>query len=365
MSLPWLAGDEKMMIWITSWLKLPFREIPPSKNFALINVSNDLALIDKVDSYGFPIGNQAITDREKLARFFEILNRNDVETRFIICDINFLGKTSFDSLLGQQLSKRNDIILSSHLNEDNTPQEIIFTNVQTGLSDYLTGSIFDEVYKYQLYFDSLKLTPLIVHENICNDKADKAGPFVRFGKWTTLNHFILEFNILQKDISDQEKGFNPINLGELLYLPEEDVVDFVNNKIVVVGDFFDRDMHETIFEITSGPVILLNALVNLQNQHVYVDILFWGYLFIGYFFLSWMVFYPQDVIEKIISQYLHSYPFLRQLIGFMSYLILLCTLSTITFFWFGIHINAFFLALYLYLLDKIVDYLLTLNFLIK
>ena len=39
------------MIWATSAIKLYFREIPESKDYAFVNVSYDLDLIDKTDDF--------------------------------------------------------------------------------------------------------------------------------------------------------------------------------------------------------------------------------------------------------------------------------------------------------------------------
>ncbi len=44
MSLPWLAGDEKFLIWSTSAIKVATREVPDPSDFAFINTSYDLQL---------------------------------------------------------------------------------------------------------------------------------------------------------------------------------------------------------------------------------------------------------------------------------------------------------------------------------
>ncbi len=109
MSLPWLAGDEKFLIWLTSAIKFQSREMPDPGTVALINVSYDLELIDKFDDFGFPVGNQVITDRLKLFEFFKILNDHDAAPKQIICDIFFQDETPADSLLERELKKRNDL----------------------------------------------------------------------------------------------------------------------------------------------------------------------------------------------------------------------------------------------------------------
>ena len=355
MSLPWLAGDEKFLIWVTSAVKFQNRELPDPSSVALINVANDLELIDSYDEFGFPVGNMAITDRLKLWEFFQILNEQDAQPRQIVCDIFFQDETATDSLLHTELQKRDDLILSYHLNETLNPEYPIFDDIDRGLSDYLTGNIFEGVYKYQLFYqDSIKLTPLRIFEKVGNLKIEKKGPLIAIGDLYMPNHFILNYRLLQKDILDQEAGFNPINLGELLLLPPEDIAEYLNGKLVILGDFFENDFHETIFEITSGPLILLNVLLSLEHYDTQVTILFALILAVFFLFLSYMVFYPGDIIEERIAHLFKNFKFLQQFMGFMSYFVILTICSLITYFTYNIHLNVFYLALYLYSLDWLI-----------
>jgi len=354
MKLPWLAGDEKFLIWSTSAVKFSNREIPDSENFAFINTSYDLQLIDRYDEFGFPVGNQVITDREKLAIFLSAINSGEKKPKYVIVDIHFVDSTSSDSSLYAELKKMDNVILSAHLGEDDKLEKPLF-DVNYGLSDYVIGSVFDGVYKYQLiYNDSLKLTPLKVYEAISGEKIKSYGPFVKVGERWTTNNFIMNYRVLQKDIQNLEAGFNPVSLGELLYLTDEDIQDFVSDKIVVVGDFFENDMHETIFEITAGPLILVNALLTIQNGDTIVNIFFFLLMIAFYAYLSYMVFFEGDFIENWISKF-SSKKMSRYFIGFASYFLILAILSIISFAFFNIHINIFFIALAFYLLDRIVS----------
>ena len=89
MKLPWLAGDEKFLIWSTSAAKFAGREIPPSEEFAFINTSYDLELIDRFDEYGFPVGNQVVTNRKKLSQLLGVINAGEAKPTYIFCDIHF------------------------------------------------------------------------------------------------------------------------------------------------------------------------------------------------------------------------------------------------------------------------------------
>ncbi len=354
MKLPWLASDEKFLIWSTSALKFSTREVPPSEQFAFINTSYDLQLIDRIDEYGFPIGNQAITDRQKLAQLFGVINSGAVKPKYIFCDIHFVDATESDSMLYDELLRFDNIILSAHLNDGGVLEAPIFKGINYGLSDYVIGSVFDGVYKYQLiYQDSLKLTPLKVYEALEQASTRRWGPLVNVGGKWTLNNFIMNYRLLQKDIADLEAGFNPVSLGELLFLEDADIQEFLADKIVVIGDFFENDMHETMFEVTSGPLILLNAFLSIKTGDTIISVGFFLIMLVAYLYLSYMVFVEGDYMEKQVSK-LGSAAVTKYLIGFASYLILLTILSIITFFLFNIHINIFFVAVIFYLSDKVV-----------
>ncbi|MBT8190692.1 MAG: CHASE2 domain-containing protein [Bacteroidia bacterium] len=357
-SLPWFAGDEKLMIKTTSALKLKFRETPESKDYAFINVSYDISLIDKYDEYGFPVGKQVITDRQRLTRLFEIINNSEIQPDYVLCDLRFDKPTEYDSELEEEMQKLDNLIVSYHLDDMLQPSNPTIKEVNQGLSDYVIGNVFEGVYKFQLYFnDSLRLTPLIIHSELESVDTDLYGPFVRIGSRWTLNHFIMNYRLLQADIMDQEAGFNPINLGELLLLPDADVAAFLENKFVVIGDFYEIDLHESIFEITAGPVILMNAYWSLLNKDTRVNIFFFLILIGSFFFLSMLAIYPEDLIEKYIKKRYGKIKWVQSLTSFVSYLVFLVIVSIITFFFFNIHINVFLLAVYLFILEKVSNFL--------
>lgn len=358
MKLPWLAGDEKFLIWSSSALKFANREIPNSSEYAFINTSYDLQLIDRYDEFGFPVGNQVITDRQKLALFLEIINTGEIKPKYVICDVHFADSTDVDAPLHAALQQMDNVILSSHLNDKGQLEAPVFKDINRGLSDYVIGSVFDGVYKYQLvYNDSLKLTPLKVYEDVYGVKAEKKGPFVKIGDHWTINNFIMNYRLLQKDIIEQEAGFNPVSLGELLFLEDKDIQDFTAGKIVIIGDFFENDMHETLFEITAGPLILLNAFLTIKEGDTLVNIWFFLLIIVVYLYLSYMVFVEGDYMEAKITKNFGSIAIAKYLAGFASYITILAVLSLTTFFLFNIHLNIFFLALAFYTMDKIVGFI--------
>ncbi len=352
MKLPWLASDEKFLIWSTTALNFSNRDQPDSEEFALINTSYDLQLIDRYDEFGFPVGNQAITDRQKLTQLLQAINSGEEKPKYIIIDIHFVDSTSSDDQLVQELRKLENVILSAHINDEGELEKPIFEDINFGISDYLIGSAFDGVYKYQLvYNDTLKLLPLKVHEAISGKQSEKLGPFVKVDSEWTMNNFIMNYRVIQKDIYDLEAGFNPISMGELLYLTDEDIQKFTADKIVVIGDFFENDMHETVLEITAGPLILLNALMTIQQGDTIVNIWFFLLIITAYALLSYLVFVEGDMIENYIKK-LPGKKLTKYLAGFASYFIMLTILSLMTYWMFNIHLNVFFIAIAFYLMDR-------------
>lgn len=358
MKLPWLAGDEKFLIWSTSALEFVNRERPDSENFALINTSYDLQLIDRFDEFGFPVGNQTITDRQKLTQFLRAINAGSEKPEYVIIDIHFVDSSAFDDELAAELNRMDNVILSAHISEFGELEKPLFEKINYGISDYLIGNVFDGIYKYQLiYQDSLKLLPLKVYDAINECDSKKFGPFVQIGSRLTMNNFIMNYRVLQKDVYDLEAGFNPANLGEILFLTEEDIQDFTANKIVIIGDFFENDMHETVLEITAGPLILLNALLTIQYGDTVVNIWFLLLVAAAYVFLGYLAFVEGDVIELYINK-LPVKNLAKYLAGFASYFIMLTILSIITYRLFNIHINVFFIAIAFYVIDQISSHLL-------
>lgn len=358
MKLPWLAGDEKFLIWATTVMDFSNRNRPESEGFALINTSYDLQLIDRYDEFGFPIGNQAITDRQKLTQLLEAINKSEEKPKYVIIDIHFVDSTAYDEGLATQLAQLDNVILSAHINDEGILEKPLFEGINYGISDYHIGSAFDGVYKYQLiYNDSSKLLPLKVYETISQTHSLKEGPFIRVDDQWTMNNFVMNYRILQKDIYDLEAGFNPISMGELLYLSDEDIQGFTSGKIVVIGDFFENDMHETVLEITAGPLILLNAILTLWHGDTIVNLWFLLLMAAAYALLSYMVFVEGDIIESYIDR-ISGKKLTKYLAGFASYLIQLTILSLITYWLFNIHINVFFLAIAFYLMDRFADLIL-------
>ncbi|MEM7040713.1 MAG: hypothetical protein AAF570_27375, partial [Bacteroidota bacterium] len=101
MSTDYMHEDEAWMVKNTAAVLrtlLPEPGKPDRDEFAFINISHDLQLIERTDADGFPGGNQAITDRHKLYRLFRAMNQAP-NWKLMLCDIFFESPSPHDSLL--------------------------------------------------------------------------------------------------------------------------------------------------------------------------------------------------------------------------------------------------------------------------
>ena len=215
--------------------------------FLFVNVAWQKKLAPYTDPQGMPVGSVAITDRKDLAHFLRRLQAASQHT-FLFIDISFETPSEDDSLLQAAFDDTQRYLVSYHKDEDDRPIYPIL-DVPLGLSDMETeeGALLLKYHMVQ--GDSLKTTPLKMYERI-HGKAYHEGNYLYdfIGGTPVLNHFILDFRIS----SFHKQNYAYLHLGEFLDLPDFLIADMVKDKIVVVGDFEDKDMHKTIYGMLPG-----------------------------------------------------------------------------------------------------------------
>ena len=295
-------GDDTFLVKYSSILKkliLKIDDKPSRDELLFVNVSYDPMLIDKLDADSIPIGQQIITDRSKLARFISVVNQKPDNYKYIVCDIFFKDGSEFDEELYTQLKAAKNTIIPYHGAGEDKYQIPLF-DVNKGFADYdyIEGSFL----KFRLLQDDTTRTiPLILFERINNGKYEKKGPFYYLNGRICFNNIILDQKVRYFDILE---GYSPnpypfVHLGEFISLTDSMINETVKNKIVLIGDFMERDMHKTVFGKTPGTIILLNAYLTLVKGDNIIPILFFPYLFICFFYLSYRVFNTDKKNSKI------------------------------------------------------------------
>lgn len=358
MNKPVVQGDEKSIIKYASYLKthvLGWETKPPRDEFLFINICYDKQLIAINDDFGFPIGNIDITDRKKLATFFGLLNNYQDSIKYVICDVFFKDPSQYDAVLENQLQTMPNAIVSYHTKNDSM-LDFPIIDVNKGLADYTAS--YGVFYKYKLtFFDTVKTVPLKMHEYLAEKKYKHGGLISWLGDDMILNHFVLNFRIRHDDLfGSKEKRYPYINLGELLaLLPDTNYIGtFIKDRIILIGDFEDHDIHKTMAGYLPGPLIMLNAYLAL---HYGDNVITWPFiiiLFMTYLAISLIVFHPVQIENKIFAR-LKENPKLSFIAGFMSYLTILMILSIITYLFFNIHINILYISTYIYGLEQLIN----------
>lgn len=351
-------GDEIFLFKWSSVVKklvLKIDSKPPVNKLLFINVSYDNMLVDKTDEDGFVIGNTTAVDRQKLADFFGIVNDVPDSYRYILCDIFFADPSPYDEILRAQLSKAKNIIIPYHLDKNKTPILPLF-NVNKGLADY--NVIDNSFLKYSISKDdTIKSLPLKMFEDISGRKFRKEGFFYRLDDKMTLNNIIIDFKVRYFDIFEEssETHYPYVNLGEFLSLPDSLIKAGISDRIIVMGDFRERDIHKTILGNMPGPLILLNVFLTLSDGENIIGWNFFLILFIGYFLISLDVFSAKNILDRKYIKKLLKYKSGTFIVKFLGYVFYLGVLSVILYMIGNIHINILIIAVYLKILESVVD----------
>jgi len=350
-------GDEMLLIQMTSGVNrliLSIEEKPNENDFLFVNVAYDRKLIEKRENGVFS-GNQDITDRAKLAQFFRVLNQRPDNHRFILCDIFFRDPSPDDRLLLTEMRKMKHILIPYHKTASGRWEFPIFDEIESGVADYTTTDTKGTFLKFALTGEDMRKTiPLRMYETLHSATFRKKGWLYFMDGKLSLNSVIPDFRIRNSHLN--EGGYYGefcMNLWELLSLPDAALHELTKDRIIVIGDLKERDMHETVFGEMAGTLIMLNAYLSLVNKENIVSAPFLMALFGVYLGLSFHMFSGKTLEERqwrirIIQR------FNRFITKLVNYSLILIAFSVFCYFIFNFHINILVIALYLTVLESVV-----------
>jgi hypothetical protein len=331
-----------------------------NRQFVFINTGKDLNLIDDTAQYG----NISVTDRYKLFRLLNAINKARANPKFLLLDLQFYYpyKYSVDDSIQQIIKKSNlqyffpdksvDDSLANEIRQiDNSAISILLVNNKIqmpiykgnyGVADYKTYGSF--LNKFKLYYNDLKTLsiPALMHSRI--DGADYTG-----SSYATFCNNRLCFNYIWPDYYYNEKDVKAdtnYHLGSLLPILNDlkAVKTIFKNKIVFIGNF-EGDVLDTPNGKIPGTIILADIYLSLLNGKHYLPYLWVVFMFIAFTALSYVAIYNQfpEVKFKI------GFVFAPQISGYLqeyvSYLGILLLLSLLSIFLFDITISLFLPAL--------------------
>ena len=386
LAIPQVLPDEYALVQWTSIgknLVLKLEKKPDSSSILFVNVAWDKVLIDKPDP-DIPeliIGSEPITDRNKLIALLKILHKKP-HHRMIVFDIFFKGKSEHDSTLTALLNTLPNCLVSFHRDERDKPDypDLKLNSKTMTLSDLEKS--WGMAMKFKIFHNNeFKSTPLQMYERLYKKKFSKGSWFFYIDDQPVLNSFILDYRVRRFDYTNSR--YPHFNLGEWVdpaykVVPIRDIPtnynldsidhtytekfihNFTKNRLIFVGDFEDRDIHETIYGATPGPLVLLDAFLAIEAGDNKIHFSFLALLFTAYFFVSYLVFgfrqiYPHWIERLIYKTNTHRETFFET---FTILAIYMAVLSIFSFFTYSVHIGVLVLAFYLNILEKIKQYIL-------
>lgn len=246
-----------------------------------INTGFDPALAD------VKYGQVKITDREKLLRLLQELERYD-NYKEVFIDIRFEEgvSTEYDSLLVDQILRMRNVFVAKHRNPErvNHSNSSDFPLIDSRLLEHAAyadygSTLFDNSFiKYQYLQANGPSAALKLYED--TNGGDRrirrfgCGFFsLYFDKWCLC--FNSSFIRLDEDMSDWEYCVNNekyVNLGERILEEWEDSPEYKDyfysgfqDKIIIIGDFV-FDTHDTYFNKQPGPYLTYLAYSTLRDR---------------------------------------------------------------------------------------------------
>jgi hypothetical protein len=355
----YIHWDESTLSRLATVLKKSLLGIDPKPSkddFLFVNIGYDIETIDLQDEYEFPLGKQVVTDREVLGKFLQVLNQNPTY-KLLFLDIYFDTPTAKDSLLGAELKRSKNTLIARYIQEDTLVSKSVF-EAPSGIINFL-GVNGDDFFRYKVIFnDSLKTIPLRMKEELSGKKFTGGSFFYRRAdKFACyLNNFTLDFRIRPYDLLEREDKYMLVNLGrDLLQLKESDIHDLVKGRIIVVGDFVDRDKHNTIFGQMPGSLIITNAYLALQAEDNKITLLYLLFLFSGFFVLSMFIFSPTDKLKNYLDKVFPHSRAIQWILSYLTYATYLTLMALLSYILFNMHMNIIFISVYAKIMDWLVE----------
>lgn len=262
-------------------------EIP--SDLLLINVAYDRELVEVADEFGFPKGNIDITDRSKLCTILTQLKHSDY--KFIILDVSFSKEyqTDRDSALFNLIREMDNIVISK---SDNFEIADSILMGKARYSDYSTHISESNFVKYEFIRHGEPTMPYQVYQDLYGNSISSFAGFYFFNgrlanKSAVLRFPITLWNKLKIQGKSEELGqLQYYNLGSDMLDMNVDIHEMAKDKIVVIGDFCENDIHDTYLGKIAGPIINLNAFYALVNDNLSISYIEIIYLLLLYFTIS-------------------------------------------------------------------------------
>ena len=328
-------------------------KVKATDEFVFVNIAYDRQLVPILDEFGFPQGNIDITDRDKLRLFLSQLNNNH---KYVLMDVLLSDKykSDSDSALVQTIKNIDRLSISR-----SSTGKIIDTTLSSkaGYTDYSTDIYETNFVKYEFLNNGRATMPYMAYQTINpKSKIHTLGP-INWSNWHLYwNSLTLRFPIklwndhtaIEESSGIQEKKI--LNLGSDILEMGIDIPSLVKDKIVVIGDFTEDDIHDTYIGKIAGPVININALEALRNNQLEIPWTLVLFLFSVYTVIGYMTIRQPISTNKVLTKLHLNNSVIRYILSFIGYSFLLTAIGGGIYLMCGIDINIILPSLWFTLL---------------
>lgn len=286
-----LTGEKAVLkYWsaFTDWLTSG-REAIVDDDLVFINISYDKQLVDVADEFGIPVGNAAVTDRQKLDKLLDIIEKAG-SYQYVMLDVFFESgyETPFDSSLFSRISAMDRLVIPTH------SDGCLGSNVlepKAGFADYTTSINENDFTKYLLFRKGGASMPLKAYTEVTGYGVK------RVLLWYADNGHLSRRVVFPKmhcRVSspygmDGQKTY--LNLGTDILDTEEEIdwPDCFKDKYIVIGSFVGDDIHTTYAGDLPGSVINYNVYLSLMKGQHKIPVALIIIYFIIFFAMAFLV----------------------------------------------------------------------------
>ena len=315
------------------------KEIELQDTAFFINVSYDLQLVPENPKRPAD-GYVAITDRQKLLRFLQKIERDSINYKYILMDIRFEKgyETEYDDSLYAQIHRMPRLVIASHQKDDHGEMYEIADSIlldKCGMSDYNQYSIVTNFSRYTFLQAGKPSIALKMYDELNHQETSvkqwRNRPVYFADGYLCINSpmmflsgTVLSFEdyMMMQAAIEAERLQNGLETGMEAETAKLDSKhgdyyfylnlggDFVNNevrkdkkwngdlenKVIVIANFED-DLHDTYVGKVSGAYITWMAYQFLRNGN---HLLSWGFLLMHFF--CYMVMYWLILMINILAR---------------------------------------------------------------
>lgn len=247
-------------------------------------------MVTALDDFGIPAGERPVVSRGRLAQFLKLIEGADYKS--VIVDVQFFKADAgeADSLLFSVINSMPRILVSANTDDD---AENTIEPDRLASSEYNTS--FDEgnFVKYRYDHGDIQDMALATYNLRNNQDVRLAGYFPadrgRLASGTLALR--LPYRIEAGYDAEGEKTYYNLGADLLDVYSREELAELVSGKTVVIGDYSGGDDHDTYTGTVAGPVILINAVIALEQNHHLINWWWMGIFFVIYVLLTLMLIY--------------------------------------------------------------------------